>query len=90
MEKYEFVLAIVAISMAGATVMTLISTIGKVMTRRRDPSALGTGAIAQLDARLERMEQAIDSMAVEVERVSEGQRFTARLLSERAPDRVGQ
>jgi hypothetical protein len=42
-------------------------------------------------ARLERMEQAIDSIAVEVERISEGQRFTTRLLTERttqdAPDR---
>jgi hypothetical protein len=34
-------------------------------------------------ARLERMEQAIDSIAVEVERISEGQRFTTKLLSER-------
>jgi hypothetical protein len=37
-------------------------------------------------ARLERMEQAIDSIAIEVERISEGQRFTTKLLSER-PDR---
>jgi hypothetical protein len=35
--------------------------------------------------RLERMEQAIDSIAVEVERISEGQRFTTRLLAERVP-----
>jgi hypothetical protein len=34
-------------------------------------------------ARLERMEQAIDAIAVEVERISEGQRFTTKLLSER-------
>ncbi len=33
-------------------------------------------------ARLERMEQSIDSIAVEVERISEGQRFTTKLLSE--------
>jgi hypothetical protein len=33
-------------------------------------------------SRLERMEQAIDSIAVEVERISEGQRFTTKLLSE--------
>lgn len=32
--------------------------------------------------RLERMEQSIDSIAVEVERISEGQRFTTKLLSE--------
>jgi hypothetical protein len=34
-------------------------------------------------ARLERMEQAIDSIAVEVERISEGQRFATKLLAER-------
>lgn len=36
-----------------------------------------------ITARLERMEQAIDAIAVEVERISEGQRFTTKLLSER-------
>jgi hypothetical protein len=36
-----------------------------------------------VSARLERMEQAIDSIAVEVERISEGQRFTTKLLSDR-------
>ena len=34
-------------------------------------------------ARLERMEQAIDSIAIEVERISEGQRFTTKLLADR-------
>jgi len=45
----------------------------------------GTGARIPSDvaARLERMEQAIDSIAVEVERISEGQRFTTKLLSDR-------
>ena len=32
--------------------------------------------------RLERMEQALDSIAIEVERITEGQRFTTKLLSE--------
>lgn len=36
-----------------------------------------------LDHRLDRIEQAIDAMAVEVERISEGQRFMTRLLSDR-------
>ena len=46
---------------------------------------------ADVLARLERMEQAIDAIAVEVERISEGQRFTTKLLAERAgeaPDPV--
>jgi hypothetical protein len=37
---------------------------------------------AEVLDRLERMEQAIESVAIEVERISEGQRFTTRLLSE--------
>jgi hypothetical protein len=38
--------------------------------------------------RLDRIEHAIDAMAVEVERIAEGQRFVTRLLSERAGERV--
>jgi hypothetical protein len=41
-------------------------------------------------ARLERMEQAIDSIAVEIERISEGQRFTTKLLAERNDKRGGE
>ena len=41
------------------------------------------------DNRLERIEQAIDAMAVEVERVAESQRFMTKLLSDRASERVG-
>src|SRR5678815_4539339 len=37
---------------------------------------------SDVSARLERMEQAVDAIAVEVERISEGQRFTTKLLSE--------
>ena len=36
-----------------------------------------------LEQRLTRIEQSIDAMAVEVERISEGQRFATKLLSER-------
>lgn len=37
---------------------------------------------SEVTARLERMEQAIDSIAIEVERISEGQRFTTKLLAD--------
>lgn len=37
----------------------------------------------RFESRLVDMQRSIDSIAVEVERVSEGQRFTTRLLSER-------
>jgi hypothetical protein len=38
----------------------------------------------EVSARLERMEHSIEAIAVEVERISEGQRFTTRLLAERS------
>jgi hypothetical protein len=38
--------------------------------------------------RLVRMEQAIESIAVEVERIGEAQRFTTKLFADRAPDAV--
>jgi hypothetical protein len=38
-----------------------------------------------LDQRLLRLEQAVDAIAVEVERMTESQRFTSRLLAERLP-----
>ncbi len=37
----------------------------------------------EMAPRLERMEAAIDAMAIEIERISEGQRFTTKLLTER-------
>jgi hypothetical protein len=43
----------------------------------------GPSISPDVQARLERMEQALDSIAIEVERISEGQRFTTKLLAER-------
>lgn len=37
------------------------------------------------DSRLDRIEQAVDAIAIEVERISEAQRFAAKLLNERQP-----
>ncbi len=54
----------------------------KRMERGVDPKILPNDLVD----RLTRMEQAIDSVALEVERISEGQRFTTKLLSERVPE----
>jgi hypothetical protein len=43
---------------------------------------------AEVQARLQRIEQSVDAIAIEVERMSEGQRFVTRLLAERAPERA--
>lgn len=42
--------------------------------------------VLESTARLERMEQAIDAIAVEVERISEGQRFVTQLMATKTPE----
>jgi hypothetical protein len=49
--------------------------------KRRRPAARGEIG-ADASPRLERLEQGMDAIAVEIERISEGQRFVTRLLSE--------
>jgi hypothetical protein len=43
----------------------------------------GTGSSREMEARLERIEQAMEAMAIEMERVGEGQRFVTKLMAER-------
>ena len=65
--------------------------IARALARRMDQRTAQPQVPSEVMARLERMEQAIDSVAIEIERISEGQRFTTKLLSERkeAPASVG-
>lgn len=58
------------------------------LVRRWDRRDARPAIPADTTARLERIEQAIDAMSIEVERIAEGQRFVTRMLSERAPERV--
>jgi hypothetical protein len=51
-------------------------------------SAAKSSASDLSDHRLERIEQAIDAMAVEVERIAEGQRFVTKLLADRGQERA--
>lgn len=44
---------------------------------------LRTSRDPEVMARLARVEQIVESTAIEIERISEGQRFTTRLLSEK-------
>jgi len=57
--------------------------IARAIARRMDKrNATAPAADADTRNRLERIEQAIDAIAVEVERISEGQRFTTKIISE--------
>jgi hypothetical protein len=50
---------------------------------RAQRETLHAGRDPELMARLARVEQIVESTAIEIERISEGQRFTTRLLSEK-------
>ena len=58
--------------------------LARAFARRMDrKSGGGTAQIpTEVSAQLAHLNQAVDAIAVEVERISEGQRFTTRLLSE--------
>ena len=51
--------------------------------RRPAPAAPAPDAETVSKARFDRLEQAVDAIAIEIERISEGQRFVTRVLSER-------
>ena len=59
----------------------------KAFARRSERRAVGEGDLAEIRRRLEAIEHAVDTIAVEVERGSEAQRFTVKLLSERQDGR---
>ena len=75
----------VVVIVAGlSAVVFMFRSVVRLFERRIDARAhpvLNT----ETDQRIARIEQAVDSIAVEVERISEGQRFTTKLLSDRIP-----
>lgn len=66
----------------GTTSVTIL-TLARMRMRAMELRSRGTDP--RVEDRLERIEQAVDAIAVEVERMAESQRFTARLLAERLP-----
>ena len=50
---------------------------------RGQREALTTTRDPELSARINRVEQIVEATAIEIERISEGQRFTTKLLSEK-------
>lgn len=58
------------------------------MARRRRQPTYDRAFEADVVERLQRLEQAIDAIAVEIERVSESQRFVTKIMSDRGPGLV--
>ncbi len=75
------VIGLTGIVMGSIVLLTAIT-----LWYRRTMRAAPTSASAspQSEARMARIENALESIAVEVERISEGQRYTSRMLAEGA------
>ncbi|MDQ6888383.1 MAG: hypothetical protein M3068_14010 [Gemmatimonadota bacterium] len=58
-------------------------TMARAWARRVDRGAVAPRDLSGIDARLTRIEQSVDAIAIEMERVSEGQRFLTRVMGER-------
>jgi hypothetical protein len=78
----EMLLPAIVITVLG---LPLVRVLARRLDRREGTSA---PALAKIEERLGRLEAGIDSIAVEVERISEGQRFTAKLLADRSTEPI--
>jgi hypothetical protein len=79
--QFAQIMTIVVMSTAGFVGIALGTRVLWNMGSRRKP----TGATHGNDDRMQRLETAVDTIAIEVERISESQRFMVGLMSEAMP-----
>jgi hypothetical protein len=73
----------VAVSLFGSVAYSISAIARATIAHRKEEGRLEKESASPVsEARLARIEQAVDAIALEVERISEGQRFTTKLLSE--------
>ena len=77
------VMTIIVVTVGALTTIGL----GARMLWRAGSRSAPKAARALDESRIERIENAVDAIAIEVERISEAQRFTVGLLSDRLPAR---
>jgi len=81
-ENNEAIVAIFSLAIVAGTVLTAVW----MALRAKERNKALPRSSAESDQRLQRIEQTVDSIAVEVERIAEAQRFTAKLLASRPGD----
>jgi hypothetical protein len=72
----------------GIITIVLGFPIVRLITKWLEPRPVPPRELSSINGRLEKIEAAVDAIAVEVERISESQRFTARLQSEQQSPRL--
>ena len=79
MSDNEMVVAITSMALTFGTIITLV----RLWVNRSRSTGAPPAQLEPVMDRLLRIEQTLDSVAIEVERISEAQRFTTKLLSDR-------
>jgi len=84
------VISFVVVSTVTVVLFAAVAAIGVwvVRTLRRKSAPPEISNRLQIEERFDQIQQAVDAIAVEVERITEAQRFSARLLAERAEPRA--
>jgi hypothetical protein len=72
----------------GVLILVLGFPVVRLITRWLEPRPVPPRELANISGRLERIEAAVDAIAVEVERISEAQRFAMKLQPEHTPARL--
>jgi hypothetical protein len=81
---FGFVAGIVAIGCFTGIMVTWL----KLRSRKAAGGPDVLNRLDELGERMNRLDHAVEAVAVEVERISEGQRFTTKLLAERPASQV--
>ena len=74
----------IALSFFGSIAYSITAIARAAVAHKKDEVRQGRPVPSVTEERLARIEQAVDAIALEVERISEGQRFTTKLLSEQS------
>jgi hypothetical protein len=82
--RFEEMIALIAVT--AILSFSVVRIVTALVSRNRQPTL--PPSHDRTEERLARIEQAVDAIAVEVERISEGQRFTTKLLSEKSRESV--
>jgi hypothetical protein len=85
----EFILRLMGMILPAVVITILGFPFVRVIARRLDRRGESPVNLHRIEERLGRLEAGVDAIAVEVERISEGQRFTTRLLAERSGETSG-
>lgn len=74
------------ILLAMVVLWPIARAIGRMIDRRTDKSLV---RIAEVAPQLRQLQESVDAMAIELERISEAQRFTAKIMAEKPASAIG-